>query len=138
DNDFSEANDLASQYPQKLKELQNAFWAEAKKYDILPLDDRFAERGDPGLRPSLVAGRTDFTYYAGATRIPESSAANTKNTSHTIIATIDVPNRGAEGVLVAEGGSAGGFALYLKAGKPVFEYNFMAHARHKIIGPNPL
>jgi arylsulfatase len=68
-NDFSEANDVSAKFPAKLKELQDAFWVEAKKFDVLPLDDRFAERGDPSLRPSLIAGRTDFTYYAG-TRNP--------------------------------------------------------------------
>src|SRR5260370_9678503 len=115
-DDFSEANDVSAKYPQKLKELQNDFWVEAKKYDVLPLDDRFSERGDPSLRPSLIAGRTDFTYYPGATRIPEPSAVNTKNTSHTITATIEAPHGGADGVLVAEGGVGGGFTLYLKEG----------------------
>jgi arylsulfatase A-like enzyme len=133
-DDFSEANDVSAKYPQKLKELQDSFWVEAKKYNVLPLDDRFAERGDPSLRPSLIAGRTDFTYYPGATRIPEPSAANTKNRSHTITATIDVPQGGADGVLVAEGGAAGGYTLYIKDGKPVFEYNYMAHERYKVAG----
>ena len=96
-DDFSEANDVSAQYPQKLKELQDDFWVEAKKYDVLPLDDRFAERGDASLRPSLIAGRTDFVYYPGTT-IPEPSAANTKNKSHTIIAAIEVPRGGADGV----------------------------------------
>jgi hypothetical protein len=113
------------------KELQDAFWTEAKKYDVFPLDDRFSERGDPSLRPSLIAGRTNFTYYPGAVRIPESSAVNTKNTSHTITATIEEPQGGAEGVLVAEGGAAGGYTLYIKDGKPIYEYNFMAHERYK-------
>jgi arylsulfatase A-like enzyme len=131
-DDFSEANDLSTKYPQKLKELQDDFWVEAKKYDVLPLDDRFAERGDPSLRPSLIAGRTDFTYYPGATRIPEPSAADTKNTSHTITASIEVPQGGADGVLVAEGGAAGGYTLYIKDGKPIYEYNYMAHERYKI------
>src|SRR5262252_7478877 len=130
--DFSEANDVAAKYPQKLKELQDAFWVEAQKYNVLPLDDRFTERGDPSLRPSLIAGRTDFTYYPGAVRIPESSAANTKNVSHTITATIDVPKEGADGVLVAEGGAGGGFVLYVKDGRPVYEYNFVAHERYKV------
>jgi arylsulfatase len=107
------------------------FWIEAKKYDVLPLDDRFSERGDPSLRPSLIAGRTDFIYYAG-TRIPEPSAVNTKNTSHTIIATIEVPQGRADGVLVAEGGVPGGYTLYIKDGKPVYEYNYFAHERYKI------
>src|SRR5262249_23519660 len=124
--------------PQKLKELQDAFWVEAKKYNVLPLDDRFSERGDPSLRPSLIAGRTEFTYYPGATRIPEPSAVNTKNTSHTITATIEVPQGGADGVLVAEGGSAGGFTLYIKNGKPIYEYNFVAHDRYKITSSEPL
>jgi len=131
-DDFSEASDVSAKYPQKLKELQNDFWIEAEKYDVLPLDDRFAERGDASLRPSLIAGRTDFTYYPGATRIPEPSAANTKNTSHTITATIDVPQGGADGVLVAVGGAAGGYTLYIKDGRPVYEYNYMAHERYKV------
>jgi arylsulfatase len=136
--DFSEANDLSAKYPQKLKELQNDFWVEAKKYDVLPLDDRFAERGDPRLRPSLIAGRTEFTYYPGATRIPEPSAADTKNKSHTITASIDVPQGGADGVLVAEGGAAGGYTLYIKDGKPVYEYNYFAHERYRITSSEAL
>ena len=68
--DFSEANDVAAQNPDKLKELQDLFLVEAKKYNVLPLDDRFAERANPALRPSLIEGKTSFTYYAGATRIP--------------------------------------------------------------------
>jgi arylsulfatase len=136
--DFSEANDVSAKYPEKLKELQNDFWVEAKKYDVLPLDDRFAERGDPSLRPSLIAGRTDFTYYPGANRIPEPSAANTKNTSHTITARIEVPQGRADGVLVAEGGAAGGYALYIKDGKPVYEYNYFAHEQYKVASSETL
>jgi hypothetical protein len=137
-DDFSEANDLSAKYPQKLKELQEDFWVEAKKYDVLPLDDRFSERGDPSLRPSLIAGRTNFTYYPGAVRIPEPSAANTKNVSHTIAATIEVPQGGADGVLVAEGGAAGGYTLYVKDGKPVYEYNYMAHERYVVTSSETL
>src|SRR5215831_6181344 len=92
----------------------------------------------PSLRPSLIAGRTDFTYFPGAVRIPESSAVNTKNTSHTITATIEVPKGGADGVLVAEGGAAGGFTLYVRNGRPVYEYNFMAHERYRIAGSEKL
>jgi hypothetical protein len=83
--DFSEANDLAAQNPVKLKELQDLFWVEAGKYNVLPLDDRAIERADPSLRPSLIEGRNSFTYYPGAMRIPESSAVNTKNKSHIIM-----------------------------------------------------
>src|SRR4029077_17583110 len=136
--DFSEGDDVALKYPQKLKELQDDFWVEAKKYDVLPLDDRFSERGDPRLRPSLIAGRTEFTSSPGSNRIPETSAANTKNVSPTITATIEVPQGGADGVLVAEGGAAGGYTLYIKDAKPVYEYNFFAHERYKVTSSETL
>jgi arylsulfatase len=136
--DFSEANDLSAKYPDKLKELQDDFWVEAQKYNVFPLDDRFAERLDPSLRPSLIAGRTDFTYYPGAIAIPESSAANTKNTSYTITAVIDAPQGGADGVLVAEGGVAGGYAFYIKDGKPIYEYNYVGQTHTKIASSKPL
>ena len=131
-HDFSEGNDLAPKHPDKLKELQDAFWAEAEKYQVLPLDDRLMERADPTLRPSLIEGRTSYTYYPGRVRIPESSAAQTKNRSHTITAYVDVPQGGADGVLVAEGGVVGGFALYIKDGRPTYEYNYITQDRYKV------
>jgi hypothetical protein len=131
--DFSEANNVAAQYPDKLKELQADFMTEARKYNVLPLDDRFIERSDPRLRPSLIEGRTHFIYYSGAAHIPESSAANTANTSFTITATIDVPKTGgSDGVIVAKGGVAGGWTLFIKQGKPRFEYNWYTQQRYKI------
>jgi len=132
--DFSESNNLAAQNPDKLKELQADFLTEAKKYNVLPLDDRFIERSDPHLRPSLIEGRTHFVYFSGAAHIPESSAANTANTSFTITATIDVPKTGgSDGVIVAKGGVAGGYTLFIKQGKPRFEYNWYTQERYKII-----
>ncbi len=129
DEDFSEANDVAAKYPEKLRELQDMFWGEAAKYNVLPLDDRFAERADPSLRPSLIAGQTHFTYFAGAYRIPESSSANIKNKSHVIAATIDGPG---DGVLVAAGGTVGGYTLFVKGGKPTYEYNWFGMHRYRI------
>jgi arylsulfatase len=81
EEDFSEYTDLAAKEPAKLRELIDLFYAEAGKYDVLPLDDRFVERADPRMRPSLIGDRTDFTYYAGAFRIAESCAPNVKNRS---------------------------------------------------------
>jgi arylsulfatase A-like enzyme len=131
--DFSEANDVAAQYPDKLKELQADFMTEAKKYNVLPLDDRFIERSDPRLRPSLIEGRTHFVYYRGAAHIPESSVADTSNKSFAITATIDVPKTGSsDGVIVAKGGVAGGYTLFIKQGRPKFEYNWYAQERYKI------
>ena len=133
--DFSEANDLAAKNPEKLRELQDLFWAEAAKYNVLPLDDRFAERADPSLRPSLIAGRTHFTYFQGAQRIPESSSANIKNKSHVITAYVDQPG---DGVLVAAGGTVGGYALFVKDGKPTYEYNWFGMNRYRVTSAEPL
>jgi len=137
-NDFSEGTDVSAQHPDKLKELQDMFWVEAEKYNVLPLDDRFIERADPSLRPSLIEGRTSFTYYPGATRIPESSAVNTKNKTHTIIATIDMPKQGGDGVIVAAGGIVAGYTLYVKDRKPIYEYNWFSQGRYKVASPDPL
>jgi len=132
-HDYSEYTNVASQNPDKLKELQADFLIEAKKYQVLPLDDRFVERADPALRPSLIEGRTKFLYYSGAAHIPEDSAAPTKNRSHTIVATIDVPKTGSpDGVIVANGGVSAGYAIYVKNGKPTYEYNWFTQARYKI------
>ncbi len=136
--DFSQYDDVATKHPEKLKELQDAFWTEAETYQVLPLDDRLAERMNPANRPSLTEGRTVFTYFAGA-RLPDSAAAPaTQNRSHTITAYLDIPKGGADGVLVAAGGVAGGFSLYVKDGLPVYEYNLVSQRRTKITGAEKL
>jgi hypothetical protein len=135
DEDFSEGNDLAAKNPEKLRELQDLFWAEAAKYNVLPLDDRFIERADPSLRPSLIAGRTHFTYFSGASRIPESSSANIKNKSHIITAYLDQPG---DGVLVAAGGTVGGYTLFVKDGKPTYEFNWFGQARYRVTSSEKL
>jgi arylsulfatase A-like enzyme len=138
DNDFSEANDLSARNPQKLRELQDLFWVEAAKYNVLPLDDRFIERADPSLRPSLIEGRTKFTYFPGLRRVPESSSPNVKNKSHTITVDVEIPKAGADGVLVAAGGNVGGYALFVKDGKPTYEYNYFTVERFRITGKDRL
>jgi arylsulfatase len=138
DEDFSEYNDVAAKYPEKLRELREIFWMEAVKHNVLPLDDRFIERADPSLRPSLIEGRTEFAYYPGAVRIPESSAPNTKNKSHTITVNLENPREGCNGVLVAEGGIVGGFTLYVKEGRPTYEYNWFTQERYKVTGSQKL
>jgi arylsulfatase len=138
DDDFSEYTDLSAKYPEKLRELQEIFWIEAMKYNVLPLDDRFAERGDPSLRPSLIEGRSEFTYYPGAVRIPESSAPNVKNKSHTIAASVEMPKEDGDGVLVAAGGVVGGYALFIKDRKPTYEYNWFSQHRYKVTSSEAL
>jgi Arylsulfatase A and related enzymes len=129
--DFSQANDLAAKYPDKLKELQAAFDTEAKKYNVYPLDSSFASRADPAIRPSLTRGRTEFTYFPGMIRIPEGSAPDFKNKSWTAAAEITVPKGGASGVLATIGGRFGGWALLLQDGKPEFVYALSNQPDHK-------
>ncbi len=135
--DFSQANNLAAKHPGKLKALQDEFWVEAEKYQVLPLDDRLAERFNPTLRPTLNGGRTIFTYYAG-TRMPDSAAAPTQNRSFTITADLDIPKGGADGVLVAAGGVPGGISLHIKDGRPIFESNFIGQQFTKITSAETL
>ena len=129
--DFSQANNLAEKNPNKLKELQDAFDVEAKKYNVYPLDSSFASRADPAIRPSLTRGRTEFTYYQGMVRIPEGSAPNFKNKSWAIAAEVTVPDNLANGVLATIGGRFGGWALLMEGGKPEFVYALSNQLEHK-------
>lgn len=129
--DFSQANNLAAENPEKLKELQDAFDAEAKKYNVYPLDSSFASRADPAIRPSLTRGRTEFTYYPGAIRIPEGSAPDFKNKSWAVAAEVAIPEGGADGVLATMGGRFGGWALLIQDGKPEFVYALSNQPEHK-------
>src|SRR5262249_37980705 len=126
-----QANDLAARDPAKLKELQQVFDQEARKYNVYPLDSSFAERGDPAIRPSLTRGRTDFTYYQGLIRIPEGSAPNVKNTSYSMTAEVEIPKGGASGVLGTMGGRFGGWGLLVFDGKPEFVYAYSNQPQHK-------
>jgi arylsulfatase A-like enzyme len=138
DQDFSEANDLAAQEPKKLRQLQDLFFAEAGKYDVLPIDNSKVERFDVSLRPSLTRGRTEFTYYPGMVRIPEGSAPDFKNKSYRITADVDIPAGGAEGMLLTQGGRFNGLGLYVLKGKPVFYYNLVGVERTSIAGKDAL
>jgi arylsulfatase len=129
--DFSQANDLATKYPDKLKELQAAFDVEAKKYNVYPLDSSFASRADPAIRPSLTRGRNEFTYYPGMVRIPEGSAPNFKNKSWTAAAEVAIPESGANGVLATIGGRFGGWVLLVQDNKPEFAYALSNQPEHK-------
>ena len=126
-----EANNLAAANPAKLKELQAVFDREAKKYNVLPLDASFVARTDVSIRPSLTRGRSTFTYYPGTIRIPEGAAPDVKNKDFTVTADVEIPEGGAEGVLVTQGGRFGGWGLLVMDGKPVFDYAFSNQTEHK-------
>lgn len=136
--DFSQANDLADQDPKKLRELQDIFMAEAAKYNVLPLDDRFAERADASLRPSYIRGKQNFVYLPGTVRVPEPAAPNTKNIDHTLAAEITIPEGGAEGVLVCCGGLAAGYTFYIKDNKLHWEHNWFEEEHYRISSTEPL
>ncbi|MBD2490357.1 sulfatase-like hydrolase/transferase [Aulosira sp. FACHB-615] len=136
--DFSEAKNLAKQNPQKLEKLQKLFLKEARKHQVLPLDDRIAERFDVKIRPSLTKGRTTFTYYPGTVGIPEGSAPNLKNRSFNITANVEIPENGAEGVLLTQGGRFAGWSFFLEDGKPTYIYNYANTARYIIQAPEKL
>ena len=125
--DFSLTNNLADEYPQKLKELQALFMKEAEKYHVLPIDDRVIERVNPALagRPDVMAGRTSLTLYDGMNGMLENTFINVKNQSKTITAKLEIPKEGASGVILAQGGRFGGWSLYMKDGKPAYTYNFL-------------
>ncbi|CEF49435.1 unnamed protein product [uncultured bacterium] len=123
-DDFSENNDLAAKNPEKLKELQALFMDEARKYQVLPLDNSFLSRVITP-RPSAVAGRTEFTYSGEVSGLPTGNSPSLLTKSFTITADVEVP-AGGEGMLVTDGGRFGGYGLYLLKGKPVFSYNLLA------------
>lgn len=132
ETDFSQARDLAQEEPAKLRDLQDRFMAEAAKYNVLPLDDRFAQRAEPTLRPSHIRGKTHFVYPPGTVRIGERSSPNTKNVHHTLAAEVEIPAGGAEGVLICCGGTGGGFSLFLKDGKLYWEHNYYNETRYRV------
>ncbi|KQM80944.1 arylsulfatase [Agromyces sp. Leaf222] len=124
--DFSQSRDLSAEHPEKLHELQRLWLIEAVKYNVLPIDDRGAERINPELagRPTLIRG-TSQQFFPGMGRLSENSVVNIKNKSWSVTAEVEIPEGGANGVLIAQGGRFGGWTLYLHEGRPVFSYNLL-------------
>jgi arylsulfatase len=139
--DFSLVNDLTSKNPQKLAELQALFMKEAEKNNALPIDDRVFERVNAELvnRPDLMAGRTSITLAEGMTGMTENVFLNIKNKSKTITAEIEVPEgKMAHGIIIAQGGRFGGWALYVKDGTPAYDYNFLGLQRFTVAATEKL
>ncbi len=138
-DDWTQAHDLAADDPDKLKELQALFLSEATKYNVLPLDDRRFERFNPDLagRPQLVRGNSQVLF-GGMGRLSENSVVVLKNKSHAITAEVVVPDGGAEGVILAQGGAFGGFVLYVTDGKPAYCYNLFGLQQFKVYGEGPI
>ena len=140
-NDPTENNDLSAKMPDKLTQLQNLFYLEAAKYDVLPLDNTTLSRWNSP-KPSLTAGRTEFSYSGTLANVPSSTAPKILNRNFTITAEVDIPDGGAEGMIVTHGGRFGGYGLYLSKGeldigrgKVIFLYNLLDLKRTIWEGP---
>ncbi len=137
-HDWTQNTDVSAANPDKVVELKKLMFDEFRKYQVFPLDASAATRLVTP-RPSLVAGRRVFTYSGEPiVGIPDSTAPSLIATSYTITADIEIPDAGAEGVIVKDGGRFGGWGLYLLKGKPVFTWNLLDLKRVKWEGPNAL
>ncbi|WP_204807185.1 arylsulfatase [Mycobacterium riyadhense] len=138
--DWSQARDLSKEMPEKLHELQRLWLIEATRYNVLPLDDDTASRINSDLagRPVLIQGNTQVLF-GGMGRLSENCVLNIKNKSHSVTAEIEVPDTGAEGVIVAQGANIGGWSLYVKNGKLKYCYNLggIEHFYVESTGPVP-
>ena len=137
--DWSQANDLSKQMPEKLHELQRLWIIEATRYNVLPIDDRLMEKLNPDTagRPVLIKGKTQILF-GGMGHLSENCVLNLKNKSHSVTAEIVVPEKGAEGVIIAQGANIGGWSLYAKDGKLKYCYNWGGLKHFYVEGTTPI
>jgi arylsulfatase A-like enzyme len=134
-DDWTQSDDVSAENPEMLAKLQRLFIIEATRYGALPLDDRRVERFNPDLagRPTLIHGKSQLLF-GGMRRLSENSMIATKNKSHAVTAQLTAPEGGAEGVIISQGGSFGGWSLYAKEGRPVYCYNLAGLSQIKVEG----
>ena len=137
EKDFTQANDLAKENPEKVQQLVKLFFAEAAKYNVLPLDGRKTERLNVENRPSLTEGRKRFTY-PNLLRLPEGAAPDLKHKNHTITAKVELPEVGGEGMLCTQGGRFAGYGFYVRDGKLVYDYNLVGVEQYTITSQSRL
>jgi arylsulfatase len=135
--DFTQSEDIAAKNPAKVAEMRKQFLDEAKKYQVLPLDASVAAR-IVAPRPNITAGRTEFVYTRPMVGLPQGDSPFLLNTSFTIAADIEVPQGGAEGMMLTSGGRFAGYGFYLLNGKPVWVWNLVDLERIKWEGPDAL
>lgn len=140
ETDFSQAINVAAEYPEKLRELLAIFDKEAIRNQVYPIDDRKSERAVPALagRPDLVRGRTEMTFYDGMFGLPELSIISIKGANYTVTADIEVKDAASHGVVFAQGGRFAGWTIYLDAGKPTYEYNYFGLERTRMQADDPI
>ena len=135
--DFSQSQNIADKHPDKVKEMKKMFIEEAKKYQVFPMDASVAAR-IVAPRPNITAGRTEFVYTKPMVGLPQGDSPFLLNSSYTITADIEVPEGGAEGMILTSGGRFAGYGFYLLKGKPVFLWNLVDLKRIKWEGPEAL
>ncbi len=137
--DWSQARDLAAEMPDKLAELQALWLEEARKYNVLPLDDRRVERFNPDLagRPELIKGSSQLLF-GGMGRLSENATINVKNKTHSITAEVEVPAEGAKGAIISQGGAYAGWSLYAHEGRPKYCYNLFGVQLFPVEGDSPI
>ena len=138
-DDWTQAHNLAAENPEKLAEMQRLWLIEAVKYNVVPLDDRSFERINPDHRragPQLIRGNTQLLF-AGM-RVSENCVLTLKNKSHSVTANITVPESGANGVIVTQGGSVGGWSLYAHEGRLKYCYNFFGIEYYVVAADEPI
>jgi N-sulphoglucosamine sulphohydrolase, C-terminal len=138
-NDYSQARNLAAEQPEMLAKLQRLWLIEAVKYNVLPLDDRSIERANPETagRPTLIHGNSQL-FFPGMGRLSENSVVNIKNKSFSVTAEVEIPADGAEGVIIAQGGRFGGWAVYAKDGRAKFVYNVLGIQEFAVEATEPI
>ncbi|MER7607912.1 arylsulfatase [Nocardioides sp. NPDC127503] len=137
--DFSQARDLSAEHPGKLAELQRLWLIEAVKYGVLPMDDRTSERLEPTMagRPTLVRGTTQL-FFPGMGRLSENSVVSIKNKSFSVTAEVTIPDTGAEGVIIAQGGRFGGWTFFARDGRLKFVYNVLGIQEFPVVADSLL
>jgi arylsulfatase len=138
-SDFSLATNLAAEHPDKLEAMKGLFMAEARKYHVLPIDDRVLERTNASLvgRPTVMEGRTTMTVHEGMTAMGTDVFIDLRNTAYTITAEVELDDHG-NGVIVCQGGRFGGLSFYVRERRPAFTYNFLGLESTTVIAPEPL
>ena len=133
-HDWTQSEDVSAKNPAKLKELQDLFWQEAKKYQVLPLDPTVVARLLTP-RPSITAGRSEFVWTQPLTGTPNGDAPSLLNSSYNFKAEVEIPQGGAEGMLITQGGRFAGYGFYVLKNKPVFLWNLVDLKRVRWEGP---
>ncbi|MCA3572657.1 MAG: sulfatase-like hydrolase/transferase, partial [Aestuariivirga sp.] len=135
--DYSQVTDIAAQNPDKVAELKQVFYEEAKKYNVLPMDASVAAR-IVAPRPNITAGRSEFVYTKPMVGLPQGDSPQLLNTSYTVTAEVEVPATGGDGMILTSGGRFGGYGFYILNGKPVWLWNLVDLERMKWQGPDVL